>query len=233
MSTQNTDTTLADAIDEGIATAITAARARVNHHRDTSRTLPATSRRLPASPSFVMAEAGDAEAEATDEQIASAFDGRMFAGAKAEAARTGKAVITAEQQRTLPAGTYYVGDLCYVLKYEYGYDWAVQHKGLGARASDGYGTAHGTGIMQTWPTFSSYTANGDGCYEDQEHDSYEVDSGTIGCINVNALSPEAREHVRDTRCGHFVTYDKPFRCTPCTAGVITIGRLTIDTARDF
>ena len=40
MSTQNTDATLADAIDKGIATAITAARTRVNHHLDTSRTLP-------------------------------------------------------------------------------------------------------------------------------------------------------------------------------------------------
>ena len=39
MNTDN-NATLAAAIDEGIATAITAARSRVNHHLDTSRTLP-------------------------------------------------------------------------------------------------------------------------------------------------------------------------------------------------
>ncbi len=74
----------------------------------------------------------------------------------------------------LPAGRYYVGDLCYVVE---GDDWDrlldITNFGDGEFKIDGV-------------RFAIYgTMYGDGTYIDEQGRDYDVDSGTIGCIPIS------------------------------------------------
>ena len=119
------------------------------------------------------------------------------------------------------AGSYYVGDLCYVLKPKNGFDW--RHL---LNATDYLESPTGMFVYKNITFFSSGTAHGDGCYRDNEGRKYCVDAGLIGCFPVNALG---RNPQMDG--GHVVEFDKPFDCIVCDdGGVIRIGRLTIKTS---
>lgn len=76
---------------------------------------------------------------------------------------------------TLPAGTYYVGDLCYVLS-DYDYDEIVctfEYDDGNVYIVNGYTFA--------W----SNTAYGDGVYRDSKRNKYPVDAGLIGILRVD------------------------------------------------
>ena len=88
---------------------------------------------------------------------------------------------------TMPAGRYWVGDLCYVLDAE---DWSHLPCGDGL-----YELADGRTIAK----FS--TVHGDGTYGDDIGNEYAVDSGTIGCI----LAGDIRKPDAWTSGGAFVT----------------------------
>lgn len=94
---------------------------------------------------------------------------------------------------TMPAGRYWVGDLCYVLDAE---DWSqLPHPGDGLfELPDG----------RTVAKFS--TVHGDGTYGDDFGNEYAVDSGTIGCI----LSGDIRRADAWTSGGAFVTSASSF-----------------------
>lgn len=75
----------------------------------------------------------------------------------------------------LPAGTYYVGDLCYVLGRD-DYDEIV----CTFRYNDG--EVHTVnGYTFAWTS----TAYGDGCYTDSKGNEYPVDAGLIGILRVD------------------------------------------------
>lgn len=133
---------------------------------------------------------------------------------------------------TLPAGTYYVGDLCYVLDEDNGWDWDALLDDTGYL---GFQDADGNPIpLHKRPTtftfngvtfFSSSTKFGDGSYLDNLGREYPVDSGGIGCVPVSAIGGSF-----DPQLGHAVTFDEPFECHGCDQdGYIRIGNLTIDT----
>ncbi len=117
----------------------------------------------------------------------------------------------------MPAGKYYVGDLCYVMHPQWDEFCELtisQHE-----VSDGEFTlANGTKF-----SFRG-TAYGDGCYEDQFGGSYPVDAGLIGCILVDDINdPEA-----DLEAGQIIEFTSPFE-TSYEDGVIYIGHLRINT----
>lgn len=115
-------------------------------------------------------------------------------------------------EHQLPKGTYYVGDLCYILNEVW--DEVLGHtfhsdEDVPGRLKDGrkfimYGTRHG-----------------DGAYYDEEKREYAVDSGCIGCVQV-----KARQKPVDG--GHIIKFDQPFS-TSKDGAVIKIGNLSIDT----
>lgn len=75
----------------------------------------------------------------------------------------------------LEAGTYYVGDLCYVLS-EDDYDEIV----CTFQYNDGEVYTI-NGFTFAW----AHTAYGDGCYTDSEGNHYPVDAGLIGILRVD------------------------------------------------
>ena len=100
---------------------------------------------------------------------------------------------------TLPAGTYYVGDLCYVL----GDRWDEVCSLLDAPGVDFDGPAPTQTVftMADGTVFACMkTMYGDGTYETSDGDVVGVDSGTVGAVLVKDITRAGQEslHVGQT-----------------------------------
>lgn len=81
----------------------------------------------------------------------------------------------------MPAGRYYVGDLCYVMTDE---EWS-EFCDLTIRGNE---VLDGEFQFRDGRRFASYsTMYGDGLYQDQHGRKYSVDAGLIGCIRVEDI----------------------------------------------
>ncbi len=98
-------------------------------------------------------------------------------------------------------GTYYVGDLCYVMHPQWKEVCDLMF------ASDGNYVLDGEFNLANGVRFALHsTAYGDGTYQDQEGRDYPVDAGLIGCIRVeDVYDPEWYLAGMNT-----VVFDKPF-----------------------
>jgi hypothetical protein len=120
---------------------------------------------------------------------------------------------------TMPAGKYYIGDLCYVLHERW--DEFCNLTINGQNVLDGeFNLKDGT-------RFATFTTRwGDGTYEDQHGNEYGVDAGLIGCVRIEDIdltNPENFLHG-----GNLVEFVNDFS-TFSAGGVITIGNIVIDT----
>jgi hypothetical protein len=126
-------------------------------------------------------------------------------------------------QGSLPAGTYYVGDLCYV----------VPNENWGAYCDQSFPTdgSYHIGFFENYEgvgyaTFG--TMYGDGEYLDQFGRRYGVDSGSIGCIPTGALVEFNEEEAR--RLGNIIDFPTSFDCGyDDKTGTIRIGHIEIIT----
>jgi hypothetical protein len=118
----------------------------------------------------------------------------------------------------LPAGTYWVGDLCHVLTAD---DWAE----LPAPPMQGESW---TATIQGQTLWMGWTAYGDGIYDDEEGHAYGVDSGSIGVMPVTACDPVRLAEAQHLELGRVVHYPAPFTPT-CTGGSFRLGPISIDT----
>jgi hypothetical protein len=118
-----------------------------------------------------------------------------------------------------PAGTYYIGDLCYVMHNE----WVevcnitIQDNALleGAfNLSDGRRFFFGT------------TAYGDGEYPDNQGNLYGVDAGSIGIIAVKDISETDKENLE---LGSIHTFNEGI-IVSTDNGYFQFGNVIIDTA---
>ena len=118
----------------------------------------------------------------------------------------------------MPAGQYYIGDLCYVMSDRWDEFCALTCSG--SRVLDGeFNLADGT-------RFATYTTRwGDGSYQDELGNEYGVDAGLIGCVRVEDIAPEERANLGSGRVVEFV---KDF-ATFSAGGVVTFGTVSIDT----
>jgi hypothetical protein len=119
----------------------------------------------------------------------------------------------------MKAGTYYVGDLCYVLHDEW--DEVCSLIIEGNRCIDGeFNLKDGT-------RFAIYgTAYGDGNYFDQNGKSYDVDAGSIGCVLLDDIDLSNQENF--LAGGNIHTFDTSFY-TGTMDGKIMFHTLSIDT----
>ena len=133
----------------------------------------------------------------------------------------------------LKAGKYYVGDLCYVLDEDNGFDWDTVLHDTGFLGMFKPGTKEDidrdevTGYFEFKGTkfFSSGTAYGDGCFQDQDGREYGVDAGLIGCFPVDMLGANA-----GISGGHVIEFKEDFSCNIVDdEGNIEIGYLRIET----
>ena len=119
-------------------------------------------------------------------------------------------------------GTYYVGDLCYVL----GNQWdELCDIILNDEETD---IRQGEFTLNNIPFAIYNTKYGDGVYLDDDQSEYAVDSGSIGCVAIEHVSQEDINHV--SKISNVVTFDRPFT-TKNVNGMIHIGHIIIDTTQ--
>jgi hypothetical protein len=123
----------------------------------------------------------------------------------------------------MPAGRYYVGDLCYVMHPQW--DEFCNITISGHQCLDGeFNLANGV-------RFASYgTAYGDGSYSDREGRNYSVDAGLIGCIRVEDIN----DPTPGLEGGQIIEFAEPFetsggRNSENWDGVIRFGNVEIAT----
>lgn len=116
----------------------------------------------------------------------------------------------------MTAGTYYIGDLCYVLSSK----WTE----FCALTIDGHSVLDGVFTMVDGTTFATFgTAYGDGCYMDEEGQEYPVDAGLIGCVLVESVDKDAKLDL-----GNVHTFESDFE-VHSDGKVINFGNISIDT----
>lgn len=122
---------------------------------------------------------------------------------------------------TMPAGRYYVGDLCYVM-----HDvWDEVCNLMFPNFDNGRGV-YGKFKLKDGREFAVHsTAYGDGLYRDGMGREYSVDAGVIGCI----LESDIRDPEAHTSGGQVLDFIAEFD-TWEDRGVIHFGVIAIDTA---
>jgi len=118
----------------------------------------------------------------------------------------------------MKAGTYYIGDLCYVMHPEWDEFCSL--------TISGNNVLDGEFNLKDGRRFATFTTKwGDGTYKDEQGREYGVDAGLIGCINVKDIAPSELENLKD---GHVVEFVQDFS-TFSAGGIIRIGSVCIDT----
>lgn len=121
---------------------------------------------------------------------------------------------------TLPAGTFWIGDLCYCMG-------DAEWDEVCALTIDGNNVNEGKFTLKDGRQFVIFnTAHGDGEYFDDFNRSYGVDSGSIGCILVSDISGAKG---KDPEGGHIITFESDFVARN-DYGVIQFGHVAIDTS---
>jgi hypothetical protein len=121
---------------------------------------------------------------------------------------------------TMPAGKYYIGDLCYAMTEK---EWD-EFCSITIAAND---VLNGEFQLPDGRRFATYcTKWGDGTYSDNRGNSYPVDAGLIGCFLVADINPEKLENALDL--GTVIDFDRDFT-TESDSGMIRIGSVMIDT----
>lgn len=124
---------------------------------------------------------------------------------------------------TMPAGRYYIGDLCYVMHPEWDECVELFFPPNGpARGVEGEFT------LRDGRRFASFgTAYGDGTYSSNLCTVHLVDSGSIGCIRVDDIRDDTNNNLQ--ALGAIWEFKEPFEVS-ASAGVLRFGDIEIDTA---
>ena len=126
---------------------------------------------------------------------------------------------------TMPAGRYYIGDLCYVM-----HDVWDECVDLFFPASAYPEQAEGEFTLKDGRRFASFgTAYGDGTYRSNIGTEHGVDSGSIGCIRVEDIRDDAYDNIEEL--GAIVDFDQPFEVSK-DQGLLVFGHVQIETAGD-
>lgn len=129
----------------------------------------------------------------------------------------------------MPAGKYWVGDLCYVMHEEWD-----EVCGLFFRGRDDHGCNEGIFTLKDGRKFVSFNTKwGDGSYHDEAENEYGVDAGLIGCILVSDIKDSDENTLNG---GHVHDFDRSFVCSGGRGdqgrdwdGIIKISHLEIAT----
>lgn len=123
---------------------------------------------------------------------------------------------------TMPAGRYYVGDLCYVMHdvWDEVCDLMFPYDGRGV---------YGKFTLKDGRQFAVHsTAYGDGTYRDGSGREYSVDAGVIGCI----LADDIHDPIPQIHGGNVLEFHEEFEVSG-EDGMIRFGHIVIDTDPEF
>jgi len=124
---------------------------------------------------------------------------------------------------TMPAGRYYIGDLCYVMHPEWDEACALffptNQSGRGVE---------GEFTLRDGRRFASFgTAFGDGEYYNNMGTSHCVDSGSIGCIRIEDIRDDEYSNLESL--GAVVEFTEPFEVEKVGRGLLKFGHVEIET----
>lgn len=117
----------------------------------------------------------------------------------------------------MPAGKYYVGDLCYVMHPQ----WSEVCDLIFSNMEDNSEYTLGNGVKFA----VHHTLYGDGTYFDESNLSYSVDAGLIGCILVSDI----KDLKQSPEGGNYIDFDQPFETSRDIDGTIMFGAVKIKT----
>ena len=121
----------------------------------------------------------------------------------------------------MPAGEYYIGDLCYVMHKEWDEVCSLFFKGNTNGSCN-----QGEFVLKDGRRFAGYNTKwGDGEYRDQFNNRYLVDSGCIGCILASDI---VEMDTRNIDLGNVIKMTKEFD-TSNIDGLISFNNITIET----
>jgi hypothetical protein len=119
---------------------------------------------------------------------------------------------------TMPAGAYYIGDLCYVMHEDW--DEFCELTIEGNNVKDGVFT------LKDGTRFATFTTKyGDGSYH-STIGNIGVDAGLVGCIRIGDIKQSDRKNVKD---GCAAIFNEEFECFSDGDGTITFGRVVVYT----
>jgi len=105
----------------------------------------------------------------------------------------------------LPAGRYYVGDLCYVIRDQKWKDLCGYIRAGGKHNLTDVCIKTPEGMI-----LYNLCTGGDGEYEDSKGRKYPVDTASIGCIEEKWIDKKLVEC--EEPCGHLIDFPEPFTC---------------------
>jgi len=132
---------------------------------------------------------------------------------------------------SMPAGKYYIGDLCYVMTDD---EW----KEICSITISGQKVIDGEFQLSDGRRFAAYsTAFGDGVYHDQYGHSYSVDAGLIGCIKLEDIK-YVDNYDQFLDIGAIMEFDNSFatsggRGDEGWEGLIQFGHVMIETNPEY
>lgn len=127
----------------------------------------------------------------------------------------------------MPAGTYYVGDICYVM-----HDVWEECCELFFEGRNDHGCNEGVFKLKDGRKFANFnTAYGDGSYSSNINESFCVDSGSIGCIKLEDIRDETYSSDLIKDLGAIYTFDRDFVVSEHN-GTISFGDVNIYTNED-
>lgn len=130
----------------------------------------------------------------------------------------------------MKAGLYWVGDPCYVLDKDNGWDWGKVLDQTDYFSGD---SCVITAKEKVYQVCVYNTAHGDGVYFGSDGKDYSVDAGLIGIIPINAL-PSIKGKYGDGDAvdnGHLKLFSEDFSCQN-ESGLMTFGDILIDTLEE-
>lgn len=119
----------------------------------------------------------------------------------------------------LPAGTYYIGDLCYVVN---------PHKEW-IRLLERTDYLDGEFTYRKQKCYADGTAYGDGRYTDNLGNQYPVDAGLIGIMPVSVIKNVTEKRMKES--GNIFTFENEFEVSS-SDGIFDFGHIHIDTKND-
>ena len=127
---------------------------------------------------------------------------------------------------TMPAGRYYIGDLCYVMHPEWdeccNLFFPADHPPKGVE---------GEFTLKDGRRFASFaTAWGDGEYRSSIGTNHSVDAGLIGCIRVEDIRDNTYSDIE--QLGAIVEFTEPFEVST-DYGLLKFGHVLIETAEEY
>jgi hypothetical protein len=104
-------------------------------------------------------------------------------------------MMTSYKSYIVPAGKYWLGDPCYIIKDQDWLHFCNEHSFNETEFNSCVALSDGTPVL----AFSTYY--GDGCYSDQHGNSYPVDAGLIGLVPWE-YTEKFTEKFTDPASGH-------------------------------